>query len=66
MINDVGINISQLRILLKKLHHKIGVELFELFEPESKMADLRGEMIVSQFSEYKYIHEISSKPELIL
>ena len=63
MINDFGINISQLRILLRILRHKISAELFE---PESKMIDLCGEMIVPQFGEYKYIHEVSSKPELIL
>ena len=63
MINDFGINISQLRILLRILRCKIGAKLFE---PESKMTDLCGEMIVPQFEEYKYIHEISSKPELTL
>ena len=42
MMNDIGINISQLCILLRILRHKIGVKLFE---PESKMVDLRGEMI---------------------
>ena len=30
------------------------------------MVDLYGEMIVPQFGEYKYLHEIGSKPELIL
>ena len=30
------------------------------------MVDLRGEMIVPPFGEYKYIYEIGSKPELIL
>ena len=62
MINNVGINISQLRIILRILRHKIGAKLFE---PESKMTDLCGEMIVPQFGEYKYIHEIGGKPELI-
>ena len=60
VMNDVGINISQLRILLRILRHKIGAKLFE---PESKMVDLRGEIIVPQFGEYKYINEIGSKPE---
>ena len=43
ILNDVGINISQLRILLRLLRHKIGAKLFD---PESKMTDLCGEMIV--------------------
>ena len=34
MMNDVGINISQLRIFLNILRHKVGAKLFE---PESKM-----------------------------
>ena len=63
MMNDIGINISQLCIILRLLLHKIGDKLFE---PESKMVDLRGEMIVPQFGEYKCIHEIGSKPELVL
>ena len=63
MMNDVGINISQLRILLKILRYKIGAKLFE---PEKKMTDLYGEMIVPKFEEYRYVHEISSKPECIL
>ena len=63
MMNDVDINISQLCNLLRILRHKIGAKLFE---PESKMIDLCGEMIVPQFGEYKYIHEVGSKPELII
>ena len=63
MMNDVGIYISQLRILLRILRHKIGAELFET---ESKMTDLCGEIIVPQLGKYKYIHKIGSKPELIL
>ena len=30
------------------------------------MIELRGELIVPQFGEYKYIHEVGSKPEVIL
>ena len=30
------------------------------------MVDLRGEIIIPQFGEYKYINEIGSKPEYIL
>ena len=63
MMNDVGINISQLHILLRILRDKI---VANLFEPESEMIDLCGEMIVPQFGEYKCIHEVRSKPELIL
>ena len=61
MMNDVGINISQLHNLLRR--HKIGANCFE---PESKIIDLCGEIIIPQFSEYNYIHELDSKPELIL
>ena len=63
MMNDIGINISQLSILLRILRYKIGAKLFE---SESKMIDLCGEMIVPRFGEYKYIHEVGSKAELIL
>ena len=63
MMNDVGINISQLRILLGISRHKFGAKLFK---PDFKMIELCGEMIVPQFGEYKYINEVSSKPELIL
>ena len=63
MMNDIGINISQLRILLRILRYKI---VDKLFDSESKIVDLRGEMIVPQFSEDKYIHETSIKPESIL
>ena len=48
MMNDVGIHISQLRIILRVLRHKIGAKLFE---PESKMTNICGEMIVPQFGE---------------
>ena len=43
MINDAGVNISQLRVLLRILRYKIGAKLFE---PETKMTDICGEMIV--------------------
>ena len=46
MMNDVGINISQLCILHITLRYKIGANVFE---SESKMFDLCGEMIVPQF-----------------
>ena len=30
------------------------------------MTDLRGKTIAPQFGEYKYVHEVGSKSELIL
>ena len=45
-MNDVGINISPLCILLRILRHKIGDKLSE---PESEMTDLYGEMIIPRF-----------------
>ena len=63
MMNDVCLNISQLSILFRILRHTIGDKLIE---PESKITDLCGEMIVPQFEEYKHIHKISNKPDLIL
>ena len=63
MMNNVGINFSQLRILLRILQHKISAKFFE---PESKMIELCGDMIVSQFGEHKYINEVGSKAEVIL
>ena len=55
MMNNVDNNISQLRILHRILRHHIGVKLFE---PQYKMIGVCGEMIIPQFGEYKYIHEI--------
>ena len=63
MMNDVDINISQLRILLRILRHKIGTKTFD---PDSKMIELCGDMTVPQFGEYKYIHEVGSRPEVVL
>ena len=54
MTNDVGINRLQLRILPRVLRNKIGAKLFE---PESKMTELYGDIIVPQFG---------SKLELVL
>ena len=45
------------------MRHKIGARLFE---PESKIVDLRGEMITQQFGEYNYTHENGTTPEAIL
>ena len=52
-----------MRILLRILRHKIGARLYE---PESKIVDLRGEMITQQFGEYNYTHETGTTPEAIL
>ena len=62
-MNNTGINISYLSILLRKLRHKIGAKSFE---PETKMNDLCGEMITPQSGEYRYIHEFGNILELIL
>ena len=44
IMNDVGINISQLRILLRILRHKIGAKLLE---SESKMTILYALVMVT-------------------
>ena len=49
MMNDIGINISKLRNLLRILQYNIGANLFE---HESKMTDLYGVMIVQRFGKY--------------
>ena len=41
MMNDNDINISRFHILLKILRHKIGTKLFE---PQTKMTDICGEI----------------------
>ena len=43
MMDDVGVNISQFHILLRILRYKIGPKLFE---PETKITDLCGKIIV--------------------
>ena len=63
MMSDVGLNISQLSILFKKLRNKLGAKMCE---PESIMKSLSGDMIFLKFGEYKYYHEVGSKPEYIL
>ena len=59
MMSDVGLIISQLRILFRILRNKLGANMFE---PENIIED----MIVPKFGEYKYYHEKGSKPEHIL
>ena len=64
LMSDVGLNISQLRILLRILRNKLGSKMFE---PENVMTSLRGDMILSKFGEYKYNNmEKGTKPENIL
>ena len=63
MMSDVGLNISQLRILLRILRNKLGVKIFEL---KNIMKSRSGDMILSKFGEYKYYHDEESKPEHIL
>ena len=63
MMSDVGLNISQLRILLRILRNMLGAKMFE---PKKDMKCLSGDMIIPKFGEDKYHHEIGSKPENIL
>ena len=64
MMSDVGLNISQLRILLRILRNKLGAKMFE---PENVMTSLSGDMILPKFGEYKYNNmEKETKPEHIL
>ena len=63
LMSDVGLNISQSRILLRILRNKLGAKMFE---PENIMKSLSGDMILPKFDEYKYYNiEIGSKPERI-
>ena len=63
MMSDVGLNISQLRNLLRILRNKLGAKMFE---PEDIMKSLSGDMILPKFDEYKYYNEIGSEHEHIL
>ena len=63
MMSDVGLNISQLCILLKILRNMSGAKTVE---SETIMKSLSGDMILSKFIEYKYYHETGSKPEHFL
>ena len=51
LMSDIGLNISQLRILLRILRNKLGEKIFE---PENIMKSLSGNMILPKFGEYKY------------
>ena len=64
LMSDVGLNIYQLRILLRILRNKLGATFFE---PEHMMKNLSGDIILPKFGEYKYNNmEKGSKPEHIL
>ena len=59
-MSDVGLNIFQLRILLRILRNKSGAKMFE---PENIMKSLSGDMILPKFGEQKYNNlEKGSKP----
>ena len=62
-MNDVGLNIYQLRILLRILRNKLGAKIFK---PENMMTSLSEDIIVPKFDEYNYNHETGTKPKLIL
>ena len=63
MMSDIGLNIYQLRILLRILRNKLGATMFE---PKNIMKMLSEDMILPKFGEYKYYYEIGSKPAHIL
>ena len=48
-MSDVGLNICQLRILLRILRNKLGAKRFE---PKKDMKCLSGDMITPKFGEY--------------
>ena len=56
-MSDIGLNISQLHILLRMLHYKLGANSFEI---EYNMKELRGETVLAEFGEYSYIYEDGS------
>ena len=60
MMNDIGLNISQLHILIRILRNKLGAKISK---PENMIKSLSGDMIIG---EYNYYHETATKPELIL
>ena len=63
MMSDIGLNISQLRVLLRILRNKLGAKMLE---PEKMIKSLSGDVIIPNFGEYNYHHETGTKPELIL
>ena len=63
IMNNVDLNISQLRILLRILRNKLGAKMFEA---EKSLNNLSGDMIIPKFGEYNYYHKTRTKPEVIL
>ena len=63
MMSDVGLYISQLRILFILLQNKLSANLFI---PEKIIKNLSGDMIIPKVGEYNYFHENRNKPKLIL
>ena len=57
MKSDVGLSISQLRILLRILQNKLGAKLCE---PGKIMKSLSSDMILPQFGEYDNYYEVGS------
>ena len=62
-MRDVGITVSQLRILLRIVRNKLGAKIFET---KKMMNILSGDMILFKVGEYNYYNKPGSKPELIL
>ena len=63
MMSDVGLNISQLRDLLKILRNKLSTKKFE---PEIMMKSHSRDMIIPKFGEYNHYRETRTNPELVL
>ena len=63
MMSDVGLNISQLRILLRTLRNQLSATMFE---PENILKSLSRDMILPKFGECKYYYKTISKPAHIL
>ena len=63
MMSDIGLNISQLPILLRILQNKLGAKFFE---PKHLMKVLSGDKILPKLGECNYYHESKSKPVFVL
>ena len=61
MLSDIGLKISQLRIILRILQNELGAKISE---PEHLIKFLLGDMILRKFGEYDYYHEAGSKPDV--
>ena len=62
-MSDVGLNISQLRILLRILRNKLGANFFE---PKKMMDSLSDDITLHKFWWYNYYYKPGSKPKLLL